>query len=442
MPMRGLRVRTKIPSGLRAAAKAMACVTLSRRITLADAPHPQALPIAFSLALGPSERISARTLRWLARTAFVVLGCALLALGCARKDAAKAEASPSAKADTSKAKPAGGPPKKPEEGVPVKVEPARTGAISSYMLFSSTVESEEAVDIHPQVAGLVRELNVEEGQVVKAGDRLIQLDDAEVRLAADDTEVRFRKAEGDFKRTEEMHGRKLISSQDFEAKRFDLKQAEIAWERAKLTLANTAVKSPISGVVADRAVRLGDRVAPGTRLCSVVNMNNLIVRVFVPGREVHSLAVGQPARLTSDFLPNAEFRGHIKRISPVVDPSSGTFKVTVGVREGSGALKPGMFVNAHIITATHDDAVLVPKSAVVYDDGLPYVFVARDTIASRVRLEKGFEDGEKVEVKAGIKRGENIVVIGQSGLKDKARIRAIQGEGLLIPAKPDTAKKS
>jgi membrane fusion protein (multidrug efflux system) len=239
-----------------------------------------------------------------------------------------------------------------------------------------------------------------------------------------------------------MHGRKIISSQEFEARRFDLRQAEIAWERARLALSQTAVKSPIAGVVADRTVELGDRVGPSTKLCSVVNMSNLIVKVFVPGREVHSLAVGQSAMLTSDFLPGAKFRGQIKRISPVVDPSSGTFKVTVGVAGGDGALKPGMFVNAHVVTATHEDAVIVPKSAVVYDDGLPYVFVARDTTAERVRLDVGFADGEKMEVMSGVKRGDQIVVVGQNGLKDKARIRAVKGEGLLIPAKPDTVKKS
>lgn len=382
-----------------------------------------------------------RRMRGLALGVCVALCVAGLA-GCGKKEEAKAQTTPSAKADTAKAKQVGGPAKKPEEGVPVKVEPVQTGMISDYLLYSSTVESEESVDVYPQVAGLVKEVRVEEGQFVSTGDTLVRLEDDEARLAVADAEVRFRKLEGEFRRTEEMHGRKIISNQEFETRRFDLRQAEIAWERAKLALAHTAVKSPIVGVVADRTVKLGDRVAPSAKLCSVVNMNNLIVKVFVPGREVRSLAAGQPVMLTSDFLPGARFRGQIKRISPVVDPSSGTFKVTVGVLGGDGALRPGMFVNAHIVTATHEDAVIVPKSAVVYDDGLPYVFVARDTVAERVRLEVGFSDGEKMEVRSGVKRGDQIVVVGQNGLKDKARIRAIKGEGLLIPAKPDTAKKS
>lgn len=383
-----------------------------------------------------------RWMGWLMRGALVALcGSGLALAGCGKKEEAKAQAKPSAQTDTSKAK-GSAPAKKQEEGVPVKVEPVKTGMISSYLLYSSTVESEESVDIYPQVAGLVKEMKVEEGQFVSAGEVLIHLEDDEVKLAVADAEVHFRKLESDFKRAEEMHGRKIIPNQEFETKRYELKQAEIAWERAKLTLANTAVKSPIAGVVADRAVKLGDRVGPSTKLCSVVNLNNLIVKVFVPGREVQSLAAGQPVMLTSDFLPDAKFRGQIKRISPVVDPSSGTFKVTVGVVGSDGTLKPGMFVNAHIVTATHEGAVIVPKSAVVYDDGLPYVFVARDTMAERIRLDVGFSDGEKMEVRSGVKQGDQIVVVGQNGLKDRARIRAVKGEGLLIPAKPDSVKKS
>jgi membrane fusion protein (multidrug efflux system) len=378
---------------------------------------------------------------WVVRGGLVVFcGAGLALAGCGKKEEAKAQAGPSAQTDTSKAKGAA-PAKKPEEGVPVKVETVKTGMISSYLLYSSTVESEESVDIYPQVAGLVKEIKVEEGQFVNAGDELIHLEDDEAKLSVADAEVRFRKLETDFKRAEEMHGRKIIPNQEFETRRYELKQTEIAWERAKLMLANTAVKSPISGVVADRVVKLGDRVAPSTKLCSVFNMNNLIVKVFVPGREVQSLAAGQPTMLTSDFLPGAKFRGQIKRISPVVDPSSGTFKVTVEVVGGEGTLKPGMFVNAHIVTATHEDAVIVPKSAVVYDDGLPYVFVAQDTVAERVRLDVGFSDGEKMEVRSGVKQGAQIVVVGQNGLKDKARIRAVKGEGLLIPAKPDSGKR-
>jgi membrane fusion protein (multidrug efflux system) len=154
------------------------------------------------------------------------------------------------------------------------------------------------------------------------------------------------------------------------------------------------------------------------------------------------ITVGQPARVTTDFLPDESFEARVLRISPVVDPGSGTFKVALAVSDDGLRLRPGMFITAHIVTATHADAVLVPKRAVVYDDGLPHVFVVRDSTATRRQLEVGFEDGEHLEVLNGTTRGDMVVVVGQNGLKDQAKVRIIEGEGLRIPAKPDTTTQT
>ena len=154
---------------------------------------------------------------------------------------------------------------------------------------------------------------------------------------------------------------------------------------------------------------------------------------------MRNLRPGQLAFVTTDFMPDSEFSAHILRISPVVDPGSGTFKVTLGLTNGHTNLKPGMFVNTKIVTSTHDDALLVPKRAVVYDDGMPHVFVVKDSTARKVRLQVGFGDSRNLEVESGVSRGDQIVVVGQNGLKDKARVRVILGEGLRIPAKPDSS---
>ena len=121
---------------------------------------------------------------------------------------------------------------------------------------------------------------------------------------------------------------------------------------------------------------------------------------------------------------------------------NGTFKVTLGVDESADLLRPGMFITVNIVTATHGDAVLVPKRAVVYDDGFPHVFVVSDSLATRKRLEIGFEDSENLEVLSGTALGDLIVVVGQNGLKDEAKVRIIEGEGLRIPAKPDSTDES
>ena len=217
-----------------------------------------------------------------------------------------------------------------------------------------------------------------------------------------------------------------------------VEEAKIRWERSKLSLDHASVRSPVDGVVAERSVKLGDRISPSSKLYSLVDLKSLIAQVHVPGRDMRFIAKGQNAEVTTDFLPGETFHGHVERISPVVNPGSGTFKVTLELDDAASQLRPGMFITTHIVTATHPTAVLVPKKAIVYDDGFPHVFVVGDSLATRVRLDVGFEDSDNLEVLDGAKQGDRIVVVGQNGLKDQAKVRVIDGPGLRIPAKPDS----
>ncbi len=327
------------------------------------------------------------------------------------------------------------------EGVPVKVSVVGTGKISQHVLYSATVEAEETIDIYARGSGLVRRVLVEEGAQVREGQVLIELVDDELKLNEAEAKLAFQKLENQLKRKEELFNRQLLAKEEYEDLKINVEQGKIRWERAKLSLDYAHVRAPVSGVISKRSVKLGDRIGASTKLYEMVNLSRLIAYVHVPGQGMHNLAIGQPALVTTDFLPGTNFQGKILRISPVVDPGSGTFKVTLELESKKRRLRPGMFVNAHIVTATHPRAVLVPKRAVVYDDGLPHLFVVSDSTVNKVRFEMGFDDTEFVEVLAGVKKGDQIVVVGQNGLKDKAKVRIIEGEGLRIPAKPDSTQE-
>ena len=324
------------------------------------------------------------------------------------------------------------------EGVPVKVSVVGTGEISQHVLYSATVEAEETIDIYARGSGLVRRVLVEEGERVREGQVLIELVDDELKLNEAEAKLAYQKLESQLKRKEELFNRQLLAKEEYEDLKINVEQSKIRWERARLSLNYARVRAPVSGVISRRSVKLGDRIGASTKLYEMVNLSRLIAYVHVPGQGMHNLAIGQPALITTDFLPGTKFEGKILRISPVVDPGSGTFKVTLELKSKNRLLRPGMFVNAHIVTATHPKAVLVPKRAVVYDDGMPHVFVVSDSTVNKVRFEMGFDDTEFVEVLTGVQKGDQIVVVGQNGLKDKAKVRIIEGEGLRIPAKPDS----
>ena len=314
---------------------------------------------------------------------------------------------------------------KPIEAVPVEVALAHTGEISAHLLFNSTIETEAAVEIYPQISGLVKQLNVEEGDRVKVGDTLLSIEDKQLRIAVEEAQANYRYQQTGFKRTEAMFERSLISDQEFETNKYNFEQSRLRLERARLELEYAEVLAPFSGVITERYVQVGARVGPSSKLYDLIKLDDLIARVFAPGQYLTTIGNDQPALITSEFLPDKRFQGWVKRISPVVDPRSGTFKVTVGLRDRWEYLRPGLFVNVRIITDTHTNAVLIPKQAIVYDGGDRFVFAVEDTAAARIKLQPGFEDADFIESLAGIDSGTPIIVVGQNGLKDRTRVRIV-----------------
>jgi membrane fusion protein (multidrug efflux system) len=244
-------------------------------------------------------------------------------------------------------------------------------------------------------------------------------------LAEKRASVEYQKQQNNYKRLKAMHDQSLLSDEEFESARYALETAEIQWKEAKLNLDYTFIKAPISGRVGERSVKIGKRIQPTDKLYSVVNTSEMIAVLFIPEKNLGLLRIGQRAIIFSDNLENTEFSGVIKRISPVVDPASGTFKVTVGVRDKSNRLRPGMFVNVRIIVDTHENVTLVPKTAVVYENEYMNVYVVRDSVAHKIRLKPGFEDHEKIESTQDIEPGEKIIVVGQAGMKDQTRVNIV-----------------
>ena len=311
---------------------------------------------------------------------------------------------------------------KTRDAVPVETAMVISGDISSYLVFSSTVETEAAVEIHPEVSGRVEEVRVEEGDQVSAGDLLVRLENDQALLEHRESEVNLRHSEISFKRTEQMFTRKLISAQEYEDNQYQLDQARLRLERASLDLTHTEIRAPFTGMITSRQVQVGARVALGVKLYDLVKLDDIIARVHVPGRYLRTVQIGQVAEVASDFLEDMSFEGYVKRISPVVDPNSGTCKVTIGLRDQWEHLRPGMFVSVRVVIDTHQDAILVPKEAVVYDGSDRYVFVVSDSAAQRVQLDVGYENGSFIEALSDIAADSPIIVVGQNGLKDQARV--------------------
>lgn len=311
------------------------------------------------------------------------------------------------------------------ESVPVEITPVVKGDISSYLLYNSTLETEEMADIYSRIPGIVEEIYVDEGQWVKKDQALLKIEQAEYLLSEEKARLQYEKQKSEFNRFKSLREKNLISVEEFENARISLQQAELEWKQARLNLDYTLVKSPINGVVGDRQVKVGDRIQTTQKLMVVSNLKEKIARLYVPQDEMPRCYINQKAEISSEVLPGVIFSGTVKRISPIVDPVSGTFTTTVSVKDPKNQLAPGMFVKVRLIVDTHQNVPLLPKTALVYENERTYFYMVEGDSVHKKELKKGFEDAARVELLNVIPDTAKIVVVGQNGLKQGSKIKVV-----------------
>ena len=314
--------------------------------------------------------------------------------------------------------------------IPVKVEAVERGAIAAYIQTHARLEAERWIEVVARAQGLTTKLAVEEGALVREGDLLATLDEEEMALRVHQVEVGLEQAQSAFERTEALFQRKLVSEEEYDAARHQVENIKVDLREAKLNQTYATIRSPISGVVMIRNIELGDMVRANDSVFTVADLDPLLARIHVPEKRMLHIRPDQEARLAIDAFPERVFSGRIRLINPGVDPQSGTVKVTLEI-PADGVLKPGMFATVRLITQEHPDALVIPKKALILETDEDDVFVLADSVARRTRVELGFVDGNRVEVRKGLRPGDRVITVGQEGLKDGAAVR-IAGQDLAV----------
>lgn len=322
-----------------------------------------------------------------------------------------------------------------EETAPLPVEVARVDRGTATAAISSTasLSADDEATVVARTEGVVVTLLVEEGQYVKANQPLLQLDDQRLALEVQRAEANLEQLRSAYERTKTMYDKQLVSQQTFDQARLDFENQNVAVQLAQLELAYATIRAPISGWVSARHVNTGNMVRTHDPVFDITNLADLRAELYVPERDLSKLEIGQPATLTFDALPTQSFTGRVDLISPVVDASTGTFKVTVAVRDPSQTIKPGMFGRVQVDYDRKDDALLVPKSAVVEEDDAVTVFVVQDGIARNRAVRTGYVSGEHVEILEGLEEGDLVVLSGQTALRDSVQVEVLDSPETVSP---------
>ncbi len=309
-----------------------------------------------------------------------------------------------------------------EIAVPVEIAEVMIGDIAAYFTGTATVEAEEETEVVAKVGGVVEKIMVEEGDYVNAGDIIAKLDDEKIAVQFAQAKANLNKLESNYQRSEDLHKKKLISTEGFQQAKYEYEHQKATYELAVLDLRYTSIRTPISGVVTERLIKVGNMILPNQAVYRVSGLDPLIAVLHMPERQLAKLRVGQKATLAVDAIDKSEFTGRIKRISPVIDPATGTIKVTLEMHDPSRQLRPGMFARINIIYDIHENILMAPKDAIISEDRESAVYVIRDSLAIRQIIDVGYTNTTHVEVLHGLEPGDTVVTTGKGSLKDSTKV--------------------
>ena len=314
--------------------------------------------------------------------------------------------------------------------LPVEMTQPVSGSIAARYLATTTLEADNEALVSARTAGEIREIHVEEGQYVKAGDLLATLDGDRLRLDSLKSAANLAKLRQEYTRQVELHEKGLVAATNFEDLQFRLEAQGAAHDLAELQYSYSKVRAPISGIISNRLVKTGQTLNAGDPVMWITDPNSLLARIQVPQSELGKFAVGQPASLAFDALPGQTQDAVVSRISPTVDPATGTFRIKISMRGIQTDIASGMFSRVQIAYDRHDNAMLLPQQAIIVEDTDSVIYVVTDGEARRRVIQTGISDAGMTEILGGLKIDETVILSAGSGLREGTPVAAA-GDGKL-----------
>lgn len=348
------------------------------------------------------------------------------------------------------------PPEKTEEKtVPVEIETVSTGSIEETMELTGWIKANQLVDIASKVPGRVESLSVisnegapvslEEGVEVKKDQQLASIDHdiylAEVAAAKANVraaEVELADAEREKKRivalyeggsATEQNKDKAITSAEMAAARLSSARANL--ELAEISLRESAITSPIDGIVTAKHIDVGNLIKAGDRIVTVADIKTVKVVVAAAERYSEQILIGTPARIKVDAFPEKVFTAKVYSIYPALDEQTNAIQVEIRLENDQLLLKPGMFARVTLVTKQKDNTVVISRDVVLGGKIDPYyVYVVNNNIAHKTFVQIGIAQADKYEILDGLKAGQTLVVNGMNFLKDGAKVEIVQIEDI------------
>ncbi len=358
--------------------------------------------------------------------------------------------------------------------MPVETAVARRAPVAEQIAIVGNLIGAATVQVVPRVNGRLQSVAVQLGDSVRRGQMIAKVEDFEIQEQVRQAEAAFRVAQATIRqrdadlklattnrdRSKSLFDRQLLPQQTYDdtENRYEAAQAQTDFARAQfeqtkarldelnITLANTIITSPVDGFVSKRFLDPGAFVGPNSPVAAVVDIRTVRMVANLIEKDTKRVPAGTSAAVEVDAFPGEKFSGRVSRVAPVFDPATRTAEMEIEIPNSGYRLKPGMYARVQLTVGAKNNALTVPRNAVVDVEGRSGVFVASPApagdgaapaagapaplLAKFLPVETGIRDGEHVEITSGVEEGARVVTTGAGALKDGDRITAAaEGRG-------------
>ncbi len=330
----------------------------------------------------------------------------------------------------------------------VEAEQPTRRDISEYLSETGRITAEDQVEVVAKGTGHCLTIKVEEGDRVKKGQVLAELDRAEMEAQVRQSRVNVAQQKIAYERAEGGLREGIVSPAERDNAKFSYEQAKASLDVQEVQLTHLTIRAPINGVVTQRSLQQGMLVSSGTPAFTIVDPASYVLPINVNERYLPRLRVGQEAFVSIDSAGDREFKATVRRINPGVDLQSSAIKVILDFdAKDHKYLREAAFARYRLVMDTREDTLAVPKDAIIEDNTRRYVMLVKPAsaetpsdeaeggeaaapasempegaddrwIATRVEVEVGLSDSDYTEILSGVAPDDRVITLGQQTVND------------------------
>ncbi len=314
----------------------------------------------------------------------------------------------------------------------VTLAPVRSERVSQKLEALGNARANESVDISTKISNIVTAVRFRDGERVKRGQVLVQLDNAQARADVAAAQAALTESESLYNRSRELLDTQALSKSSFDQLEATLKANRARLGAAQARLEDTVIRAPFSGRVGLRRVSVGTLISPGDVITTLDDTSVIKLDFSVPENFLATLREGLSIRASAPAFPGRSFAGSVASIDSRVDMNTRSVTVRALLANEDGALKPGMFLNVSLANDERE-ALVIPEEALTPEADRQFVFVVADGKASRREVRIGGRRPGTVEVLAGLNAGERVIVEGTQKVRDGAQVQATERTVDVLP---------